>query len=102
MKPSYSCLLTLKNKNMPSIDNYYILDRFIDTRALGFSARVISATNMCTGDDVAFKILRREHLTSLDVWERFVIESRLSHLDKERITWYPGVKETIYYVSVQI
>lgn len=69
---------------MTTIDRFYEIRNgvspFIDTQALGFSARVFLATSYRSGEDVAFKILRKEHLKDETVWERFGIEARLLQL----------------------
>ena len=65
-------------------DLYDIHPNFIDKDALGFSARVSKCISMKTGDEVAFKALRLQHLADHGVWERFVIEVRLLELLKEQ------------------
>lgn len=50
---------------------------YIDTSAPGFSARVVRATHWPTGQDVALKVLRREHLADVSVWDQFVVEVAL-------------------------
>lgn len=63
---------------------YDIRPNFIDKDALGFSARVTKAISLRTGDDVAIKVLRLEHLDDAEVWGRFSTESKLLHLLKEQ------------------
>ncbi len=62
---------------MPLLENLYSVDRYIDTKALGFSARVAQATHWASGHDVAFKVLRREHQEDERVWAQFVTEVEL-------------------------
>ncbi len=70
-------------------DLYEIRNRngtFIDEYALGYSARVVRAMSFRTGQDTAFKILRRERINEVDVWPRFVTEVRiLTALNKNRV-----------------
>jgi len=49
---------------MTTISDLYRIDNFIDTFALGHYARVLDAVNLQTGDAVAFKVMRTEHLTT--------------------------------------
>jgi hypothetical protein len=57
-----------------SFSDLYSIDRYIDTRALGFSARVAQATHWASGQDVAFKVMRREHQSDERVWQQFITE----------------------------
>jgi serine/threonine protein kinase len=59
---------------MPAFNDLYSIDRYIDTRALGFSARVAQAMHWASGQDVAFKVMRREHQSDERVWQQFVTE----------------------------
>ncbi|MBI5715010.1 MAG: hypothetical protein HZC38_16550 [Chloroflexi bacterium] len=43
---------------MTSVQQIYEVGQFIDTNALGYSARVARATHWVSGQDVAFKVLR--------------------------------------------
>jgi serine/threonine protein kinase len=47
---------------MTRLDDFYRLDHFIDTFALGHYARVIEAYDRRSGGTVAFKLLRPEHM----------------------------------------
>lgn len=66
---------------MQKLDDLYEItnsnESFIDVDALGYSARVLRALSFKTGDDIAFKVLRRERLGEPDVWKRFVTEVKL-------------------------
>ncbi len=62
---------------MPSLDQLFDFDRYIDTKAPGFSARVLLATHWQSGQDVAFKVMRREHLANDEVWRLFANEVQL-------------------------
>jgi len=59
------------------LEKLYGIDSFIDTMALGFSSRVARATRWETGEDVAFKVLRLEHLKNEGVWGQFDVEVQL-------------------------
>ncbi len=48
---------------MPELNALYRIDQFIDTFALGHYARVLEAVDLRSGQTVAFKLLRPEHLT---------------------------------------
>ena len=50
---------------MPKLSELYQLDNFIDTFALGHYARVLDARDLRKGNDVAFKVMRPEHLDSM-------------------------------------
>lgn len=65
---------------MHPLDQLYDIGRYIDTKALGFSARVSQATHWATGQDVAFKVLRREHARDDRVWAQFAAEVELLEL----------------------
>lgn len=56
---------------MPNLTDIYRLDQFNDTFALGHYARVLDAQDRRTGQNVAFKVLRPEHLNPNDEpkWE---------------------------------
>lgn len=62
---------------MTSLQQIFEVGQYIDTNALGYSARVARATHWVSGQDVAFKILRLEHLQDVKVWKQFAIESYL-------------------------
>lgn len=47
---------------MTNLNDAYRIDQFIDTFALGHYARVLDALDRRTGQPVAFKVLRAEHL----------------------------------------
>ncbi len=47
---------------MTTLNELYRIDNFIDTFALGHYARVLAAVDRRTGQSVAFKVLRPEHL----------------------------------------
>lgn len=47
---------------MARLDDYYRIDHFIDTFALGHYARVLEAYDRRSGGTVAFKLLRPEHM----------------------------------------
>jgi len=47
---------------MMQLQAVYRMENYIDTFALGHYARVLSAQDLRTGDSVAFKVLRPEHL----------------------------------------
>jgi serine/threonine protein kinase len=59
----------------------YRIDHFIDTFALGHYARVLDAHDRRTGETIAFKVLRPEHLQGADApkWEfrAFIAEADL-------------------------
>lgn len=55
----------------------YNPDHYIDTKAVGFSARVLQATHWPSGQEVALKVMRREHQHDPRVWEQFVTEAEL-------------------------
>jgi serine/threonine protein kinase len=59
---------------VPDINDLYGIDRYIDTQALGFSARVAQATHWASGQDIAFKVMRREHQNDERVWQQFLTE----------------------------
>ena len=48
---------------MANLNETYRIDHFIDTFALGHYARVLDALDRRTGVNVAFKVIRPEHLT---------------------------------------
>ncbi len=48
---------------MPNLTDLYKLDQFNDTFALGHYARVLDAQDRRTGQSVAFKLLRPEHVS---------------------------------------
>ncbi|MBC6935985.1 MAG: hypothetical protein DWB42_09085 [Chloroflexi bacterium] len=48
---------------MPDFADFYRMDNFNDTFALGHYARVLDALDRRTGIDVAFKVMRAEHLS---------------------------------------
>ena len=82
---------------MTSLQQIYEVGQYIDTNALGYSARVARATHWVSGQDVALKVLRLEHLQDAKVWKQFAIESYL--LDMLRDT-SPIVKIVDYgYIS---
>ncbi len=56
---------------MTSLTDFYHVDNFIDTFALGHYARVVQATDYRTNTQVAFKVLRPEHLNGTEEirWE---------------------------------
>lgn len=82
---------------MTFLQQLYEVGQYIDTHALGYSARVTRATHWASGQDVAFKVLRLEHLQDVKVWEQFTLESCLL----ERLSDLPAiVKMTDYgYIS---
>jgi len=47
---------------MPKLVDFYRIDQFIDTFALGHYARVLDALDRRTGQMTAFKVMRAEHL----------------------------------------
>ncbi|HYO88572.1 MAG TPA: hypothetical protein VER79_07975 [Candidatus Limnocylindrales bacterium] len=47
---------------MARLDDFYRIDHFIDTFALGHYARVLEAHDRRSGGSVAFKVLRPEHM----------------------------------------
>ncbi|MGJ3237223.1 MAG: protein kinase domain-containing protein [Anaerolineae bacterium] len=47
---------------MAQLNAVYQIENYIDTFALGHYARVLSATDLRTGADVAFKVMRPEHV----------------------------------------
>ena len=47
---------------MTQLPDYYRIDNFIDTFALGHYARVLEALDRRTGHSIAFKVMRPEHL----------------------------------------
>ena len=47
---------------MPQLTDLYQLDNYIDTFALGHYARVLDAVDQRSGKQVAFKVMRPEHL----------------------------------------
>jgi serine/threonine protein kinase len=49
---------------MPNLTDLYRIDQFSDTFALGHYARVMDALDKRTGQTIAFKLMRPEHLTS--------------------------------------
>ena len=49
---------------MPRLSELYQLNNFIDTFALGHYARVLDAVDLRSGENVAFKVMRPEHLDS--------------------------------------
>lgn len=49
---------------MPSLTDLYRIDQYNDTFALGHYARVLDALHRRSGQTVAFKIMRPEHLTA--------------------------------------
>lgn len=49
---------------MPKLIDFYRIDQFIDTFALGHYARVLDAYDYQSGRSVAFKVLRPEHLSA--------------------------------------
>lgn len=49
---------------MPNLIDLYRIDQFNDTFALGHYARVLDAQDRRTGQSVAFKLLRPEHVSS--------------------------------------
>ncbi|MEM9955356.1 MAG: hypothetical protein AAF846_27380 [Chloroflexota bacterium] len=49
---------------MAQLSATYRIDNYIDTFALGHYARVLSAENLETGETVAFKVMRPEHIES--------------------------------------
>lgn len=49
---------------MTDLNNLYRLDKFIDTFALGHYARVLEALDRRSGQTVAFKVMRPEHLAA--------------------------------------
>ena len=49
---------------MPRLSELYQLNNFIDTFALGHYARVLDAVDLRKGNNVAFKVMRPEHLDS--------------------------------------
>ena len=49
---------------MPQLSELYRIDNFIDTFALGHYARVLAAADLRSGNTVAFKVMRPEHLDS--------------------------------------
>ena len=79
------------------LDALYNLDQYIDGRALGFSARVVRATHWASGQDVAFKVLRREHQSDERVWQQFAAEVEL--LTQLRPTGIPADLIDCGYVS---
>lgn len=62
---------------MTALEKLYDIDRFVDMRAPGYSARVAQATHWPSGQDVAFKVLRPEHLRDARVWDQFAVEVEL-------------------------
>lgn len=62
---------------MTLLNKYYEILLPIDTFALGFSSRVGRAIDFRSGDYVAFKVMRREHLADETVWGLFAIEAKL-------------------------
>lgn len=56
---------------MTQLQELYRIDHFIDTYALGHYARVLDAQNLRTGQAVAFKVMRPEHMLGVDAprWE---------------------------------
>ena len=67
---------------MTSLQQIYEVGQLIDANALGYSAQVARATHWVSGQDVAFKVLRLEHLQDAQVWKQFALESHL--LDRLR------------------
>ncbi|MCA9888622.1 MAG: hypothetical protein KC546_09620 [Anaerolineae bacterium] len=51
-------------KRPMNLNEIYQIDQYIDTFALGHYARVLSATDLRTGHNVAFKVMRPEHLVN--------------------------------------
>ena len=47
-------------KRPMNLNEIYQIDQYIDTFALGHYARVLSATDLRTGHNVAFKVMRPE------------------------------------------
>lgn len=62
---------------MSALIQLYEIGGYVDTYAPGFSARVARATHWPSGRDVAFKVLRREHLNDAWVWNQFAVEADL-------------------------
>jgi serine/threonine protein kinase len=63
-------LLQLNVRLMPDLAEFYRIDNFIDTFALGHYARVLEARSFRTNQSVAFKLLRPEHMNGGEVrWE---------------------------------
>lgn len=55
---------------MAQLQDFYRIDNFIDTFALGHYARVLDAQDRRAGVDVAFKVLRPEHMSGSEPrWE---------------------------------
>lgn len=55
----------MESERMPTLlADVYQIEQFIDTFALGHYARVLGAVYRVTGQPVAFKVLRPEHLSS--------------------------------------
>ena len=47
---------------MSQLNEFYRIDTYIDTFALGHYARVLAAEDLRTGENIAFKVMRPEHL----------------------------------------
>ncbi len=68
---------------MPRLDRHYEIQKLVDAHAPGFSARVAKAIDWKTGEDVAFKVMRRQYMNEnelekgLDVLRRYKIEIRI-------------------------
>lgn len=71
---------------MSTLKQLYEIDRYIDTKALGYSARVAHATRWDSGQDVALKVLRLEHVGDPRVWEQFAVEVDLLALLQQNAT----------------
>jgi serine/threonine protein kinase len=78
---------------MTSLQQIYEVGQLIDTNALGYSARVTLATHWASGQDVAFKILRLEHLQDAQVWKQFALETHLL----ERLRNLPAMVKMVDY-----
>jgi len=78
---------------MTSLQQIYEVGQYIDTNALGYSARVTRATHWVSGQDVAFKILRLELLQDARVWKQFAVESHLL----ERLRDLPAMVKMVDY-----
>ena len=78
---------------MTSLQQIYEVGPYIDTNALGYSARVTRATHWVSGRDIAFKVLRLELLQDARVWKQFAVESHLL----ERLRDLPAIVKMVDY-----
>lgn len=69
---------------MSQLNDFYRLDTYIDTFALGHYARVLEAEDLRSGETVAFKVMRPEHLQDDGDarWEFKAFGSEAQILDK--------------------